>query len=103
MHRKSAPLSWRNAKERYKLAGSLEKITGIIESFTIVRNAPNGSEKHAPYILALVKLNDEKITAEIVDSKSVEIGVKVEPCLRKMHADGQDGIIHYGTKFRVAK
>lgn len=102
MHRKSSPLSWRLSKERFKLAGSA--INGAIESFTLVYNAPQGFEDEIPYVLALIKLeNGEKIVSQIVDSEKVEIGMKVEPCLRKVYADGYDGLINYGTKFKVVK
>ena len=104
MHKKNAPFSWRISKENYKLVGSPEKIIGIIESFTIVHAAPKGFENNAPYALALVKLdNGKKIVSEVVDSKNISIGMNVEPCFRKIYAAGKDGIIHYGTKFRIIK
>lgn len=94
----------RKKKENYGLAGSIKNVHGIIESFTAVYNAPSGFEKHVPYILALIALdNGEKVTAQVVDSKNIVIGMKVEPCLRKMYVDGDEGIIHYGTKFRLVK
>ena len=102
MHRKSSPLSWRLSKERFKLAGSA--VNGTIESFTIIYNAPQGFESRVPYALALIKLeNGEKIVSQVVDSEKVEIGMKVESCLRKVYADGAAGIINYGAKFRVVK
>lgn len=102
MHRTSSPLNWRLSKERFKLAR--DNIKGVVESFTIVYNAPAGFEDHVPYILALIKLeNGEKVTSQIVDSDKVEIGSKVEPCLRKIYTDEDYGLLHYGTKFRVTK
>ena len=103
MHRKSSPLSWRNSKENFRLAADTS-IKGVVESFTIVHIAPKGFEKQVPYMLALISLNSgKKITAQVVDCKNLSVGMKVEPCLRKAYADGEDGIISYGTKFRVAK
>ena len=102
MHRKSSPLSWRLSKERFKLAGS--SVNGTIESFTVIYNAPQGFEGKIPYVLALINLeNGEKVVSQVVDSEKVEIGMNVEPCLRKIYADGTDGIINYGTKFKVIR
>ena len=105
MHRKSSPLMKRNNERNYELARSIGiNITGTIESFTKVYSAPSGFEKQAPYILALISLNNgKKITSQIVDYREVKIGDKVEPCLRRVYVDGRDGMIHYGTKFRVIK
>ncbi|MDP3765857.1 MAG: OB-fold domain-containing protein [Nanoarchaeota archaeon] len=102
MHKTSSPLSWRLSKERLKLAGSM--VNGTIESFTVVYNAPDGFEDKVPYVLALIKLeNGEKIVSQIIDSDKIEIGMKVEPCLRKVYVNGDEGIISYGTKFRATK
>lgn len=96
------PSYWRVSKKRFKLASS--EIEGIVESFTIVYNAPKDYEENIPYIIALVRLeNGVKIISQIVDADKIEIGMKVEPCLRKVCVDGDDGLIHYGTKFRVTK
>ena len=105
MHRKSSPLMKRNNERNYELARSIDRsIIGTIESFTKVYSAPLGFEKHSPYILALISLGDgKKITSQIVDCKEVKIGDSVEPCLRRVYVDGKDGLIHYGTKFRVIR
>lgn len=96
----SSPLSWRLSKERLKLASS--EIKGVIESFTVVYNAPKGYETNAPYAIALVRLaNGEKMTSQIVDADRIEVGMKVEPCLRKVFVNGEKGLIEYGTKFRI--
>jgi len=103
MHKTSSPLSWRNSRNHYKLAGNID-LKGIIESFTIVRNAPKGFERQTPYVLALILLsNGMKVVSQIVDSDKIEIGMKVEPCIRRIYVDGNSGLINYGTKFRVTK
>ena len=102
MHKKSAPFSWRSSKEHYKLVGS--NIKGVIESFTIVHSPPEEFYGQCPYTVALISLNNgQKTVSQIVDCKSPEIGMKVEPCLRKIYVDGEDGLISYGAKFRVVK
>lgn len=103
MHKKTSPLSWRNSKKDF---GLIEDINarGIVESFTTVHMAPKGFEKNVPYILALIILGSgKKVTAQVVDCKSLSIGAKVEPCIRRISADGNDGIISYGVKFRLSK
>lgn len=101
MHKKSSPLAWRNSKQEFKLASDFE-LSGTIESFTVVYNAPKGFENQVPYILALILLsNRERITSQIVDCKEVSIGAKVVPCLRRVHASQENGLISYGVKFRV--
>lgn len=103
MHRKSASFAWRSSKEQYKLVGSMDT-KGVIGSFTIVHSAPKEFEGHVPYIIALILLgNGEKIVSQLVDCRHVEIGMKVEACIRKAYADGEDGLISYGIKFRVVK
>lgn len=90
-------------KDNFKLASDLE-LQGVIESFTIVHNAPKGFENQVPYILALISFsNGKKITSQVVDCKEVSIGMKVKPCLRKIYADKGDGLINYGIKFRLEK
>jgi uncharacterized OB-fold protein len=102
--RKNALFSWRNLKGSFELISASDKIEGVIESFTIVHNAPKDFEAQAPYVLALILLNNgKKVTSQIVDCKEVSIGMKVEPCVRKFYSDDEDGLIHYGTKFRVIK
>lgn len=103
MHRKSASFAWRSSKEQYKLVGSMDT-KGVIESFTVVHSAPKEFEEHTPYIIALISLsNGQKIVSQVVDCRHVEIGMKVEPCIRKIYTDGEDGLISYGVKFRLIK
>ena len=103
MHRKNAPFSWRNSKEQYKLVRNM-KLKGVIESFTIVHSPPQEFEGQSPYIIALLALdNGQKIVSQIVDCRNVDIGMRVEPCLRKIYVDGEDGLIRYGAKFRIIK
>ena len=104
MHKKSSPLSWRLSRENYKLAGIPENIKCTVESFTVVHNAPKDFDEKTPFIIALISLNNgQKLVSEIVDCRYVSIGDKVEPCPRKVYTDGKEGIITYGTKFRLVK
>lgn len=75
---------------------------GEIYSYTIVQDAPLGFEEQAPYVLAIVKLDEGPfVTAQITDvDGDVEIGDRVEVVTRKLTTEGSQGIIVYGYKFR---
>lgn len=83
--------------ERMAFAG-----TGVIYSFTTVREAPEGFEEQAPYVLALVKLDEGAlVTAQITDLEDLPaVGDRVEMVTRKLTTEGERGMIVYGYKFR---
>jgi len=77
---------------------------GEVYSYTIVQDAPAGFEDQAPYVLALVKLDEgPMVTAQLTDlDSSPEIGMRVEMVTRKLRTEGKQGVILYGYKFRKA-
>ena len=77
-------------------------LRGMIYSFTLVQEPPAGFEDQAPYILALVELDEGGlITAQLTDmDDQPEIGDRVEMVTRKLTTDGSRGMIVYGYKFR---
>ncbi len=84
--------------ERFAFAG-----TGEIYTYTIVQEAPEGYDDQAPYVVALVKLDEgPMITAQItdLDDQPLEIGDRVEMVTRKLTTEGKRGVIIYGYKFR---
>ncbi len=83
--------------EQYTFSG-----TGEVYSYTTVLDSPAGFEDQAPYVLALVKLDEGPIvTAQITDlDGSLEIGDRVEMVTRKLTTEGPQGMIVYGYKFR---
>ncbi|NDJ62668.1 MAG: Zn-ribbon domain-containing OB-fold protein [Chloroflexi bacterium] len=84
--------------ERVAFAG-----TGEIYSFTTVQEAPDGYTDQAPYVLALIKLDEGPlITAQMtdLDGHELTIGDRVEMVTRKLTTDGTRGVIVYGYKFR---
>lgn len=121
---------WRLQEQRYKLVGEtcdncgvklfpprdvcleceapaqeLYTFTGLGEvySFTTIYDAPEGFDHQAPYVVALVKLEEGPIvTAQLtdVDLTTAEIGMPVEMVTRKLRTDGDEGMIVYGYKFR---
>ena len=84
-------------REQYTFAG-----TGEVYSFTTLQETPEGFDEQAPYMLALVKLDEGPIiTAQITDvDEPVAIGDKVEMVTRKLTTEGARGMIVYGYKFR---
>lgn len=86
------------AKEPYQLSGR-----GEVYSFTTVKNAPADFAAYVPYTIALVKLEEgPTVTAQLTDVRpsDVEIGMPVEMVTRKIRAQGDEGTIIYGYKFR---
>ncbi len=85
------------SQETFTFAG-----TGHIYSYTTLQEPPAGFEEHAPYVLALVKLDEGPlVTAQITDvDGGVTIGDRVEMVTRKLTTEGSKGMIVYGYKFR---
>jgi uncharacterized OB-fold protein len=86
------------AQEVYTFSGK-----GTVYSYTTVLDAPEGFEEQAPYVLALVQLDEGPlVTAQLTDlgDEPVEIGMPVEMVTRKLRTDGERGMIIYGYKFR---
>jgi uncharacterized protein len=83
--------------ERFSFAG-----TGEIYSYTLLQDPPEGFEGQAPYVLALVKLDEGPlITAQLTDvDNAPAIGDRVEMVTRKLTTEGSRGMIVYGYKFR---
>ena len=79
---------------------------GTVYSYTIVHDAHPQFEMLKPYVLAMVEMEEGiKITSQIIDvnPEDVHIGMEVEAVMRKLGAEGNSGILHYGYKFRPVK
>ncbi len=88
------------AKELYTFTG-----IGEVYSYSTVYDAPAGFEHQAPYTVALVKLEEGPlVTAQLtdIDTDNIQIGMPVEMVTRKLYAEGDEGTIVYGYKFRPA-
>ncbi|OGO66852.1 MAG: transcriptional regulator [Chloroflexi bacterium RBG_19FT_COMBO_56_12] len=87
------------AKTLYTFSGR-----GEVYSFTTVFDAPAGYEEYAPYMVALIKLEEgPMVTAQLTDlgDQPVEIGTPVEMVTRRLRSDGDErGMLVYGYKFR---
>jgi len=86
------------AKTPFQFSGK-----GVVYSFSTVYDAPEGFEEYAPYVVALVKLDEGPLLAAQltdVESDGVQIGMPVEMVTRRTRVEGEDGLIHYNYKFR---
>jgi len=75
---------------------------GRVESFSVVRTAPEGFGETIPYVVGLITLADgTRITAQVVDcdEAALKCGDPVRLELRRIREEGEAGIICYGYKF----
>jgi len=88
---------WRNQKNVQKRIGQ----TGKVVSWTIIRVPPSGFADQAPYIVAIVKLDDGKlVVSQVVDAdfSAVRIDMPVRLVIRRILQPDTDGVITYGIK-----
>ena len=75
---------------------------GEVYTFSVIHEAPDCNNMQKPYVVAMVRTNDGlMISSQLVDVniEDVKIGMPVRAVLRKLDADGDSGVIHYGFKF----
>lgn len=126
----SVPRTWRLRRQRYRLVGEVCDRCGTpifpprdvcpeceapaktpytfsgrgeVYSYSTVYHPPAGFEENVPYTVALVRLEEGPlVTAQLtdVDAGQVEIGMPVEMVTRRIQAEGEEGVISYGYKFR---
>lgn len=90
---------WRNQKKTVPLL----ELEGKVLSFTRIHVPPSGFEAQAPYVVAVVALeNGRRYTAQLVDweEKNLSIGQKIKTVLRRTRDPGGEGVIPYGIKFK---
>jgi len=93
-------------RRKGKLATRQFSGKGTVYSFSELSSGPAGFELEVPYVLAIVELEEgPRITAQIVgiSEKDVKIGDCVEMIFRKIVEDSEEGLIHYGYKFRLCR
>lgn len=76
---------------------------GVLYSYTIIYQAPDRFDAHAPYAVGLIDLQEGvRITAQLTDIAldAIEIGMQLEMVVRQIYEDGVRGPIMYGYKFR---
>ncbi len=130
----SLAITWRRIPERYRLLGTKcltcsgryfppRKICpkcrrkgnientqfrggGKVYSFTTITAPPAGFELQAPYVFAIVELDEGvRVTAQLVDCREgeVKIGSRVRMVFRRIAEDNDEGLLHYGFKFALAR
>lgn len=132
VHRSSVPLYWRLQKSRYTLTGTkcftcsstyfppkdfcpscrrkgdIKEFRfsgqGKIISYTVIRIPPEGFEAYTPYVVAMIELDEgTRISGQVINNpEEVGTGMRVRPVFRKMHEDGNSGLIQYGIKFELS-
>ncbi|MBF0501180.1 MAG: Zn-ribbon domain-containing OB-fold protein [Candidatus Riflebacteria bacterium] len=83
--------------ETVKLSGK-----GKLDTFTIIRVAPEGFGDEVPYAVGIIDLKDGvRLMAQITDCDptTLKTGDKLVAKFRKVQEDGKNGIIKYGYKF----
>jgi uncharacterized OB-fold protein len=125
----SVPRYWRKQQNRYRLKGTHcetcgkyffpprnlcptcrrdgkivdyeFKGDGKVRTFSIIRTASEDYDIQTPFVLAIVELEEGTcLTAHVVCApEEVYIGMPVKKVFRKIIADGESGVIVYGTKF----
>ena len=86
------------ASTTFQLSGK-----GVIYAFTTVIDAPEGFAEQAPYMLAIIRLDEgPMLTAQLTDlgDTQPQPGMRVEMVTRKLRSEGTQGVIAYGYKFR---
>lgn len=79
---------------------------GTVLTHTVVHQPADGFELQAPYVMAIVQLEEGcRVMAQIVDASpdALKAGLPVEATFRKIREDGKAGVIYYGYKFRPVR
>ncbi|MHB8634180.1 MAG: Zn-ribbon domain-containing OB-fold protein [Thermoplasmatota archaeon] len=86
--------------ERVNLAGR-----GRVVEWTRVHKAAPGYRNQVPYVIALIQAEEGPLMiGQIVDSppEAIAAGAWVTAVFRRLGADGDAGVIYYGTKWQIA-
>ena len=74
---------------------------GTVQTFTVIRVAPEEYTDLSPYAMAVVKLaNGTQILTQVVDVDldKMAIGMPVKLEFRKLRGEGEAGVLFYGYK-----
>ena len=78
---------------------------GEVYSYTKIRFPPDTFKDEAPYVVGVIKLDEgPMVEGHILENgQEIGIGTRVKTAFRKMHVDGEEGLIYYHYKFEPAK
>lgn len=94
----AAPRVWRYNHKRREYLGKIGKLMG----FSVVRVGPIGWKNRTPYVVGVVAVNGEQLTAQIVEVEieDLKIGMRVEGVVRRLFDVDPEAVVVYGIKFR---
>lgn len=74
---------------------------GKVLTYSVVHSSADQYAEMKPYVLAIVELEEgARLTTHVVcEPDEVYIGMPVKSVFRILDKEGDDGVIHYGTKF----
>ena len=74
---------------------------GAVRTFSVIRTASDDYDIQTPYVIAIVELEEGTcMTAQVIcEPDEISIGMPVKSVFRKIIAEGDSGVIVYGTKF----
>ncbi|WAI00410.1 Zn-ribbon domain-containing OB-fold protein [Methanogenium organophilum] len=74
---------------------------GTVRTFSVIRTASDDYDIQTPYVIAIIELEEGTcMTAQVIcEPDEISIGMPVKSVFRKIIADGDSGVIVYGTKF----
>jgi uncharacterized OB-fold protein len=94
---------------------TFEKVTlaehGTLVTWTVIHVPPREFAAQAPYVVGIVELGEStphgstgariRVTAQIADVQPEDLafGMRLIRVLRRIQAEGDGGILHYGYKF----
>ncbi len=77
---------------------------GEVLTYTILNVPIKGFEDYAPLVIALIKLGEAKVLAQLTDVRpeEVKVGMKVKATIRRT-APTLDGVVPYVVKFKPVR
>jgi uncharacterized OB-fold protein len=74
---------------------------GKILTYSVIHSAGDQYADVKPYVLAIIELEEgARLTTHVIcEPEEARIGLPVRGVFRVLDREGEDGIIHYGTKF----
>jgi uncharacterized OB-fold protein len=75
---------------------------GAVLTYTVIHQGQKGFDAQVPYVMAIIEFEGGvTVLGQIVDCdpEDVAIGMEVKPVFRRVRAEGEAGVIHYGYKF----
>ncbi len=95
----------RNLCPKCRRKGKIKEVQfngyGRVLTWSVVHDAVESFWESKPYVVALIELDEgARIVAPLdCDPNKIEEGMRVKAVFKKFGEDGDEGIIHYGTKF----